>query len=50
MSIAAPTHLQNFLERVRTRKARIGVIGLGYVGRPYGGPRVMGPAQILEKG
>jgi UDP-N-acetyl-D-glucosamine dehydrogenase len=34
MSIAAPTHLQNFLERVRTRKARIGVIGLGYVGLP----------------
>ena len=34
MSIEAPTHLQNFLERVRTRKARIGVIGLGYVGLP----------------
>jgi UDP-N-acetyl-D-glucosamine dehydrogenase len=34
MSIEAPTHLETFLEVVRTRKARIGVIGLGYVGLP----------------
>jgi len=34
MSTAVPAHLHTFLESVRARKARVGVIGLGYVGLP----------------
>jgi hypothetical protein len=29
-----PAHLHNFLEGVLTHKARVGVVGLGYVGHP----------------
>src|SRR5437870_4713743 len=32
--LAPPAILEEFLEKIRTRQARIGVMGLGYVGLP----------------